>query len=338
MILFSQGLKQRKLGFAVVGVGNFGLKRINALKTSTRARAASIFDPNTAKAEKVASDVGAKVQSFDQILDDPEVDVVDIATPNKYHAEYALKTLQAGKVAWCEKPLASTVEQCRAILQAARKHSGKVKVGSTVRFFPNILKLKELSNSIGTPLFFRGYIGNVGRQLKGSSWYAKRELVGGGALLDLGVHLIDLIRWLLGEIESCYATTSSNVWHLSDLEDLAMCTFQLSSGARASIQASWHEWCGYMYFEIYGTQGFIRSDNRFSTARLTIGNKEKVLNEYDYSSLGQISYANELEHFTDSYFKSRELEPSAYDGYRAVKIVRACYESALSKKAICCIE
>jgi len=312
---------------------------MNALASSSRARITSVCDADRSRTEQ-ASKLGARVQSFPEILADPEVEVIEIATPNKYHALQVLAALDAGKFVWCEKPLAPTVEECRTILQAAKEHPRRVKVGSNVRFFPNILKLKELiiSSSIGTPLLFRGYIGNAGRHLKENSWYTRQELVGGGTLLDNGVHLVDLIRWLLGEIDSCHAIVSNSMWHLNGLEDLAMCMFHLSGGARASIQSSWHEWSGYLYVEIYGSEGFIRSDNRFSTAKLTVGNREKILQEYDYSHLPPVSYANELNNFIDCHDSSREFEPSAYDGYRVVRVIRACYESALSGNVVDCSE
>jgi predicted dehydrogenase len=330
---------EKRLGFAVVGLGNFGIKRIEAISESPRARLVCVFDTDISRAENVASSFGAQVQSFDDMLDDPAVRVIDIATPNRYHAEYAISALQAGKVVWCEKPLAPTIEQCRSILELARKLPRRAKVGSMVRFLPNILKLRELmSSTIGTPLFMRGYIGNAGHQLSHSSWYANPQLVGGGALLDLGIHLIDLIRCLIGEIESCQADVSSRMWQLDNLEDFATCILQVTGGARASIQSSWSEWCGYMYVEIYGTDGFIRSDNRGTMAKLTIGNREKIIKEYDYSDLPQVSYTNELNHFIECLEKSREFESSAYDGYRAVRVVRACYESARAGKKVSCVE
>jgi len=329
----------RRLGFAVVGLGGFGMKRLKTLAKSPQVRIVSVFDTDRSKAEKVATDFDARPQTFDAIVRDSEIDVIDIASPNKYHAEYVLAGLRAGKFVWCEKPLATTVEEGKRILKTAREYPQKLKVGSNVRFFPNVLKLKELIGSaIGTPMFFRGYIGNAGPILRGTSWQTQRELVGGGTLLDNGVHLIDLIRWLVGEVESCHATLSNNLWRLDGLEDLAICTFELSYGAKASMQSSWGEWVGYMYFEIYGTEGFIRSDNRFGVAKLTVGNRERTLQEYDYTSLSQVSYENELNHFLDRYSQSLEPQPNANDGYRAVRIVSACYESARSGKNVSCLD
>jgi predicted dehydrogenase len=323
----------------MIGLGSFGMKRIETISQGPRARVVGVCDPNAAKTARVASNLGAKVQSFDEMLKDPAVDVIDIAVPNRYHAEYAIRSLQAGKTVWCEKPLAPSVEECRAIMDVAKDHNQFVKVGSNVRFFPSILRLKELTvSNIGTPLLFRGYIGNAGQQLAASSWYSKKEMIGGGTLLDNGIHLIDLVRWLLGEIVSCEADVSNRMWHLEGLEDLAVCMFQLSNGAKASIQASWHEWAGYLYLEIYGTDGFIRSDNRFSSAKVVVGNREGIVREYDYSQQSKMSYANELNDFLDCVEKSVEPTPSAYDGYRAVKVVRACYESARVGRAVSCLE
>jgi len=207
-----------------------------------------------------------------------------------------------------------------------------LKVGSNVRYFPNVARAIELIRKgyVGKPILFRGWIGNEGLHLLTKNWYTQKDMVGGGTLLDNGVHLIDLIRYILSEIVICSVAKCYNLkWKFKDIEDNALVIYELSNGCIASLHSSWTEKSGYMYFEIHGEEGYIHVDSRWSKATLTYGKSGGEPMYEDFTRCPKMSYDAELEDFVKDYRRGFHPKPTSYDGYRAVKIVFESYRSAL---------
>jgi len=326
-----------RLGFAVVGCGNMGMKRIKSiLENQNRCQLVCIADMDVEKAKSVAKDFGCEYYTeYMNVVGNPDVECVVVSTPNKFHAPVSIAALKHGKHVLCEKPLARNPKEAIAMVKAALKNHTFLKTGSNVRFFPSVLKAKELQDKgeIGTVLFLRGWIGNSGWHLK-NLWFTDPDMAGGGTFLDNGTHMLDLVRCFLGEVSECLGFASTMFWSVKPLEDIALGVFKTLNGKLAFIQSSWFEWAGYIYMEVYGTDGYIRIDNRDQTCKTILGKKDGSKRIFDYSLQPPVSYNLELKHLIESIQGAKQPLPSGYDGLRAVQMAWGVYESSRTGKKV----
>lgn len=324
-----------RVRFAVIGAGFFGGKRIDAIMRSSKAELVYVVDSN--KDLRKLHGYGVDFLVFDDLLLKNDFDVAIVAVPNNLHEYFVCRLLEAGKDVWCEKPMSISIESAKRMVEKSVETGCVLKIGSNVRYFPNILRLQELLSRglLGKGLFFRGWIGNEGMHLLSRSWYSKKDVIGGGTLLDNGVHLIDLIRFLIDEVVLCRACSCYNLrWRFEGLEDNALAIYEFMRGGFATIHSSWTERSGYMYFEIHGEKGYAHLDCRWSKAILTYSFGDGDIVREDYTHSTKLSYDAELEDFIDFYRRGLHPKPTSYDGYRAVKVVSLSYEVASTGKAV----
>ena len=317
-----------RVKFAVIGVGGFGLKRINSILRSEVADLAYIVDINKDVVKDLSRKFNIDYVSFDELKLKKDYDVAIIAVPNFLHYEFAIKLLETGKDVWCEKPMTINVDLAKKMVLKSIEKRAILKVGSNPRHFPNVLRALELIKQgyIGKILFFRGWIGNEGLHLINKNWYRDKELAGGGTLIDNGVHLIDLIRYLTDEIVKCYSCKITTLKHnLGNVEDNAVVLYELSGGGFALIHSSWTERSGYLYFEIHGENGYIHVDSRWSEALIKYGRDGNKPACENYTQYPKLSYDLELEDFVKDYKEGFHPRPTSYDGYRAIKIIMQSY-------------
>lgn len=152
---------------------------------------------------------------MERLIDDPDVAVVDCSLPNMAHKQALLAALAANKHVYCEKPLAVSVADAREIAGAAARSRGRLGMTFNYRFIPAIMRARQLieGDALGELYSFHFEYLHTGYQdpTRPLSWRMRREDSGGGALFDLGAHVIDLARYLLGEVESVYATTKTYI-------------------------------------------------------------------------------------------------------------------------------
>lgn len=320
-----------RIKFVVIGVGGFGLKRINSILRSELADLAYIVDVNKELALDLSKKLGVDYVNFEDVTSKKDYDVAILCVPNFLHYEFAVELLERGRTVWCEKPMTINVDLAYRMVLKSIEKGAMLKVGSNPRYFPNVLKAVELIKQgyIGKALFFRGWIGNEGLHLLSKGWYRSKEAAGGGTLIDNGVHLIDLVRYLVDEIVECHSCRLSALKHkITDVEDNAVALYGLSAGGFALIHSSWTERSGYMYFEVHGSDGYLHVDSRWSKAVIKYG---KSVNEpicEDYTQHPKQSYDLELEDFVKDYREGFHPKPTSYDGYRAVKIIMESYSTA----------
>lgn len=328
-----------KLRALVIGCGNMGTKRIKSLIENRETQLVFVVDQNLNRAKKLAREYGINFGNDAlEAMDKVNPDFVVISAPNKYHAPLARAALMRNIHVICEKPLARNPEEAVAMVKAAVRSKAFLKTGSNLRYFPSVMRARELleKRKIGDPLFLRGWIGNSGRHLEKSwnSWFSDPDLAGGGTLLDNGAHMFDLVRWFLGEIKKCLGVTSNIYWKNETLEDIGLCILESVDEKLAFVQSSWVDWAGYMYTEIYGTDGYIRIDNRENSCIIIVGDKYGTKHISDYSLQLPTSYKMELEDFVNSIKHNKQPLPSGFDGLRAVQIAFGVYESTKTGKSV----
>jgi predicted dehydrogenase len=330
-----------KLGFAVIGCGRIGKRRINALR-KLDAKVVCIVDTVEKNVAKLAPELGCEhYTDFHKAVKRDDVDCVIVATPNKFHAPITIDALKNRKHVFCEKPLARNSWEARAMVSATSKNKVFLKTGSNLRYFSNVRKAKELldKHAIGEPLFMRGWIGHdmmkwAGYKGRGPKpWFLDRDLMGGGTLLDNGVHILDLFRWFFGDFKQCFGYAQT--LHLPiEAEDNAWGLFKAEDGRTAFIQCSWTEWSGYMYMEIYGTEGCIYVDNRRNLSKTVFGKPDGTQQVFDYSTEPPKSYELELKDYIQAIKGGRQPLASGYDGMKAIEMVQAVYESSKTGRIV----
>jgi predicted dehydrogenase len=232
------------------------------------------LDPERAQETKARFGWREATADWRKILEDPEIDLVDIVTPNHLHAEIAVEAARAGKHVLCEKPLASDVTAAQEMADAVRDAGVASQVGFVFRKWPAVCLARELIDSgrLGRILDFRGHYFHdyaLDSELP-MDWRVDRNLAGAGSVGDLGSHVIDLARYLVGDVSRVFASTRTVIPERApshpagpfrvDVDDAADCLLEFASGARGTLATSWMT-AGHktdVGFEISGDAGTVR--------------------------------------------------------------------------------
>ncbi len=252
-----------RLGF--LGVGWIGRHRMEAMLKTGAVEAAAIADPSpemAAEAGKLAPGA-ALVSTLDDLLD-AGVDGVVIATPSAMHAEQSIRALERGAAVFCQKPLGRTAAEARAVIDAARAADRLLAVDLSYRFTEGMRRISELvrSGALGrvyaVDLVFHNAYG------PDKAWFYEPALSGGGCVMDLGVHLVDLALWTLvfpqvGNVSSSLLSGGERLAGRTDrVEDYAVATLELDTGCAVRLACSWRLQAGcdaIISAAFYGTEG-----------------------------------------------------------------------------------
>ena len=325
-----------KVRFGVIGCGRMGLRRASIITNHQNSELVGVADTSEDLAIKASKDYKcAYFADYKDLVNHPDIDCIVICTPNSLHLPMTSAAAANKKHIFCEKPLARNPKEAIAMVKASNKNNVFLKVGSNLRFFPNVIKAKEIYDSgiIGDAIFFRGWIGVAGTHLD-KTWFSDPEQSGGGVFLDMGCHLFDLSRLFLGEVEECTGYTDTLHWPVKPIEDIGMGIFKFNGGKLASIQATWMEWADYTYIEIYGKDGYIRIDCRMPNNSTTVGTRDGHKEVFDYTLEKSISYETEFNSFISAILNQTQPQPSGYDGQRSVQMAHALYKSSKLGKSV----
>lgn len=256
-------MNRPRLGF--LGTGWIGRHRMEAIVKTGAVQVAAIADPSldmAAEAQKLAPDARL-VSTLDELLD-AGVDGVVIATPSAMHAEQSIQALQRGAAVFCQKPLGRTAAEVRAVVAAARSADRLLAVDLSYRFTEGMERIRQLlaSGELGqiyaVDLVFHNAYG------PDKPWFYDPALSGGGCVMDLGVHLVDLALWSLDfpQVTSISSKLLAGgkpiAGHGDTVEDYAVATLELETGAVVRLACSWKLQAGReaeISAAFYGTQG-----------------------------------------------------------------------------------
>ena len=261
---------------AIAGCGRVGSKRAEALET-LGVDVAAIFDTDPKAAEALAQRIPGRVLiagSVEEAFSSDNVDFAVVATTHAALAPIAIAAMENGCDVLVEKPGAASLSELMRVAEAAKTHSRTVRVGLNHRFHPAITKAKELvdAGDLGKIMHLRARYGHGGRVGYEKEWRADRDLSGGGELMDQGMHLIDLTRVFLGDVELAFSELRTDYWDM-DVEDNAFLVLRSTPGALAWLHASWTEWKNLFSLEIALEKAKIEVfglGGSYGTERLTI--------------------------------------------------------------------
>ncbi|MEM3828267.1 MAG: Gfo/Idh/MocA family oxidoreductase, partial [Conexivisphaerales archaeon] len=254
------------------------------------------------------------------MLKDPEIDAVIIALPTHLHLKCAIDAAEAKKHIMLEKPIARNTKEAKEILKAARKNDVKLMMGYPLRFNQQFQTLKRkihdgtlgdieiaIANYISTGPFFHRAEAHAPTPVP--EWWFHKELTGGGALIDLGSHLINLLRWYFGEITDIKS-------HLGyrfnmDFEDKATCLAKFENRTTAIINVGWFLQGYQLKIELIGTVDHITAQHKPSNPLSTIIQMLTTGTSQFYQG-----HKAELQHFINCLIQERTPSPSGEDGLK----------------------
>lgn len=345
-------MTERKLGVGVIGAGGISrFAHLPNLKRNPRVDLVAIADIDEAKASRAAADfdIADSYTDFHDLLDNPRVEAVTVTSWPAAHAEAVIAAARAGKHILCEKPIAIALEEADAMVTAADEAGVRFTMGYQHRFGSQLQLVRRLLDEgvIGRPMGMTQV--GTGPSGHGVAWFLQKEFSGGGVLMDWGIYTAHTILWLMGPVESVYATSAifrpevrvgDEVLTDVDVEDTVMATMRFASGAMGSWYAAWAVAAGHHSMSIDGSEGSILSgrDSRglkvFST---TFDEPEHVRGWRELTSreppLAELHY-RKLAHLVDAVLDDTPLQFTGADGRDALELVLAVYRSAETGQAV----
>jgi predicted dehydrogenase len=342
------------IGFAIVGTGMIAEVHAQAIKDTPEARLEAVWTRSAEKRQEFAARFGCRAaDSLEALVADPEVRAVTVATPSGAHAEVAVPFLEAGKAVLCEKPLEVSLAAVDRILDAERRGGGTLAGVFQMRLGRGARLLKDAveSGRFGRLTLCSAYIKwwRSPEYYSTSPWKGTRKLDGGGALINQGIHAVDLLQWIAGlpEEVKAYAATLAHIG--IETEDTITATLRYPHGGLGVIEAATSAWPGSdLRIEIMGSRGsaVLVNDSlvrwEFADAH---PDDEKVRQTFASSATMKVgssdprgmSWAEHRLQIADLARALSEGRPPMIPGAearRAVQLVMAVYESARSGQAV----
>ena len=343
---------EKIIKWGVIGSGGIARRRTipEGISKAGNAKLISVYDINQDANNAVAKEFDAKAVKNIKDLLDTEIDVVYIASPVNLHLEHAVAVAQAGKHVFSEKPLGLSTDEAEKMVSVCKNAGVYLGTGFMMRFIAQhqaALKLIQ-DGKLGKPVYGRAQL---------SCWYppipgAFRQIPeagGGGSLVDMGSHCIDLLEMFFGKIKSVSCFINNSV-HDYKSEDSALVSLFFENGAMGSVDTYFciPDNSSKNILELYGSKGSILAKGTIgqgSTGEMTAFLEGDTL-EYDAKQARNAAdgfainpipvnpYLAEIEEFSNAIMQKREPKNNASIGIRSQKVIAACYQSARTGKIV----
>jgi predicted dehydrogenase len=305
----------------------------------------AVCDINTERANSVAQQYGVKAYTnYEELLASSTVEAVSVCTPNYLHAPISVAALNSGVHVLCEKPMATSEEEAKAMIEAAKANGKKLMIGHNQRFVASHQKARELieKGEIGKIYSFRtafGHGGPEGWSVDGKdSWFFKKDEAFIGAMGDLGVHKTDMLRYILNEeIVEVGAFVESNAKDFANVDDNAVCVLKTESGIIGTLAASW----AYNGKEdnstiVYGEKGILRLEDDPTYSLVAQYATGEVVN-YELGKIqsndeGGQSNSHVIEQFVDAVAEDKESPVPGEEGLKSLAVILAALKSSQTKQ------
>jgi predicted dehydrogenase len=334
------------MGVGLTGTGWVGAVHARALRRVPGARLRAVVSRDRDRGEAFAREHGIERVYTDHraLLDDRDVEAVCVGLPNHLHAPVVLDAALAGKHVICEKPIATNLEEAEHMVAACRDAKVMLAVAVELCFVPKFVRAKELveAGALG-----RVYQVHQREQHAGphSPWFYTREEAGGGILMDMGCHSIEVSRWLLGRpaVRAVYALMSNQIHPASPLEDHATLLVEMEGGATALLEPSWALKGGMeSHLNILGTEGVLYADLLRGTGMRMFSERgvaDAPLETIHWSTpdadwLWGNGYPQEMEHFLRCARSGERPRVSGEDGLVQMEVSYAAYHSAATRTRV----
>ncbi len=337
---------EKRVGFAVVGLGHLALDQIiPAFGESKKAKLVALVSGDRAKALATAREHGIPeknlydYQTYDQLKDNLDVQVIYIVLPNGMHAEYTIRGAQAGKHILCEKPMANSVAECEQMIAACAKADRHLMIAYRIQYEPyNRLMQKWVREKKYGPV---KVIEGANGQDQGdpTQWRQNKKLAGGGTLPDVGLYCLNTFRFLLGEEpEEVFAMSHQpkNDPRFREVEESMIFQLRFPSGVLANAVTSYGTHRTQRY-RVNAEDGWFGMDPAFPYKGLEAeaSHAEGMIEHKEHPTLtAKDQFALELDHMAECVLENRKPYTPGEEGLQDQRIMEALYESAATGKPV----
>jgi 1,5-anhydro-D-fructose reductase (1,5-anhydro-D-mannitol-forming) len=325
-----------KYNVGIIGYGKMGQTRKTAIDELKVAEVVAISEPN------LTVEIDLPNVSHDDIINNSDIDTLIVCTPNFLNKDLTIKGLKAGKNVFCEKPPAFTAADVEEIRKAEIESGDKkLMYGFNHRHHDSIIRMKEIvdNGEYGKIIWMRGRYGKSVTKDYFSEWRAKKELSGGGILIDQGIHMLDLFLFLGGDFDTIKAEVSNLYWN-AEIEDNAFVILKDSqSGLAASLHSTMSQWRHLFSLEVFMEKGYmvlnglITSTMSYGEEVLSIAKNRSVApaatwkDEVKTQYLTNSSWRYEMQHFFDAIERNSDIEiGNSNDALKLMRIIDEIYK------------
>ena len=333
-----------ELLIGLIGAGNMGKALARGVAACDLGRIVAISDPVEGAAEAAAEEIGdgEKIDAYtdlDEMLAREDIGATLVSAPNFLHAELTIRSAEAGKHVFCEKPMALNVAEARSMIEACESAGVKLMIGQVLRYNGPYVWMLDLiaSGDLGEP--FGVQISRIGGGWSEGSkyhapWRMKKETCG-GPLFEISAHEIDFMRQVLGEASTVYASMDNYVTPEVDYEDFVQMIVNFEGGGRGALLAGHSAKLGKSDGKIFLTEGTIYYDNSTSEVTWLAAGGEVQKISFDETREGYESGVNrEIREFIEAVIDDTEVAIPGLEGLRNTEIAQAAGISAASNRVV----
>ncbi len=335
-----------RIGFAIVGLGRLSVEQIlPAFGKCEKAKPVALVSGSPDKARQIAAQYGIAekniydYKTYDQLKNNPEVQVIYIVLPNGMHREFVVRGAAAGKHIFCEKPMATSSKECEEMIAACQKAGKKLAVAYRIQYEPYNRYVREMirNKQFGDVKLIESVNGQ--RQGDPSQWRLNKKLAGGGALPDIGLYCLNTSRFLLGE-EPAEVTatiyTTPNDPRFREVEENVLFQLKFPSGTlvNASTGYDFHDSKRY---RVHSTLGWMEMSPAFSYEGLQLktSRADGKMERMEQIRLPQKNqFALEMDDFADRLMNDKSVYTPGEEGLQDHRLMEAIYEAARTGKTI----
>lgn len=344
-----------KVGFGIIGLGNIAPIHAQCINATSYTALAAVCDTVPGRAAAFAKEYGGTPYTdIDEMLADESLHAVSLCVPSGFRADLAEKVAKAGKHILCEKPLEITTKKVDRIIKACAKN--KVLLGCIFqnRFTEDAMHIRKAIDQgrFGKLVLGDAYIKWFRSQeyYDSGAWRGTWAIDGGGALMNQGIHQIDMLLWYLGDVERVRATTASVAHKGIEVEDIATVLLEFKSGAQGVIEGSTAIWHGHpARVEVHGTEGsVVMEDGKINFWEFK---KKKPVDKKIHAAMGEESVIGstagdpmaglkmgghlvQIQDFAKAIQGKKNNMVPGQEGRRAIALLEAIYKSAKSGRAV----
>lgn len=336
----------QRVGYAVVGLGHLSLENIlPAIASCKKSKVVALVSGNPEKMKKVAAQYGVKAgscysyQTYDDLKNNKEVEIIYIVLPNGLHKEYVIRGAKAGKHILCEKPMANSSAECREMITACDKAGVKLMVAYRIQYQPHNRKVREMvqQKTFGLPKLIEA--SNSQSSANPQHWRHKKALAGGGALPDIGLYCLNTIRFVLNEEPTevfayQYSTPGNPLF--KEVEELVSWQMRFASGIIASCTTDYnvHE---SRHYRVLCEKGWLNMDKAFAYKgqKLQSARAEGKLElQQEIGMAEKDQFATEMDYFADCVINNKKPFTPGEEGLQDHLLMEAIYRSAREGKPV----
>ncbi len=323
------------LKWGVLGAGSVAQRRaIPAINQAKDAELHALLSRDAARAKRLSTEHGAQTYytTVEALLSDETLDAIYISTPVYLHCEQVIEAAERGFHVLCDKPMAMNAEECQRMIDACEANGAHLQICFLFRFHSCFQKIKSwvAEGSLGQIVqgrvpFLKPF------PIPPGTWRGNPNQGGGGCLMDLGAHGVDLLRYIVGEVSQVSAFCN-NALHRYDVEETGMIMMRFENGAQGFIDTSFSAAGCDLVIEIYGTDGWVwvYNDDGWKIKRSSNGESQIINSQYEDL------YQSQFEHFARCVAQGEQPIVTGLDGLRTNRILAAAYKSDRTGRAVSC--